>query len=204
MQNKPIHIIILLMLMSSLMASAQRIGFEVRAGDGITILNSPADLNFNRLNNVITANSFETITISLNDEIVSAIGIEAEAGRDITVEVNAPTFLTLKGGRQGEDERINLDIRFAYSNSGTHSETEARLAATEVPAGFVHVTFPVQTRLSRQSNSGLSQSRQYAGRSANTQKIWIFVYGSIGPIGKVRMGEYTAEISVTINYASHE
>jgi hypothetical protein len=203
MKSKPVHIILFLMLMASFTTTAQRIGFEVRTGDGINILNSPEHLNFNRLNNLIMANSFEVITISLNDEFVTVIEIEAQAGRDITVEVNAPSYLALSGGKQSDNERINLDIRFAYSNSGNHSETEARLSAIEIPAGFSHATFPVKKRLSSQV-TGLSQSRHYSGSTVNTERIWIFVFGSLGPIGKVRMGEYTAEISVIINYASHE
>lgn len=183
---------------------AQRINFSTWTGsDEITItsVNAGPSLNFNQKQPGITASS-PVVNINLSDNQAVGFRIEAPEGFDLTVEVDAPTFLSLDGTGTEPEEIIPFKIGIAYNNMLAGDETTAKNSAVQLPAGFLNITFPVNRR-----NGGAPGppptpiSGDYVRPKATA---WFFIYGELGPIGPVNTGQYTGDITINVYFTSND
>lgn len=183
---------------------AQRINFSTYTGSSdITItpmMASPA-LNFNLKQANITVNG-DPVAINLSDNQAVAFQIQAPEGFDITVEVDAPTVLGLDGTGTDPEETIPFQIGIAYNNLVAGDEMTAKSGAVTLPTGFVNVTFPINRR-----NSGAPGppptpiSGDYVRPKATA---WLFLFGTLGPIGNVNAGQYFGNITINVFFTSND
>lgn len=183
---------------------AQKINFSTWTGsDDITItsVNAGPSLNFNQKQANITVNS-PAVTVNLADNQAVGFRIEAPEGFDLTVEVDAPAFLSLNGAGTEPEEIIPFKIGIAYNNMLAGDETTAKNSAVQLPAGFLNITFPVNRR-----NGGAPGppptpvSGDYVRPKATA---WFFIYGELGPIGQVNAGLYTGDITINVYFTSND
>lgn len=191
-------------LSSSEMGYAQRINFSTWTGsDEITItpvMASPT-LNFNQKQTNIVANS-PAVTINLSDMQTVAYRIEAPEGFDLTVEVDAPTFLSLDGIGSDADTQIPFRVSIAYSNLLAGDEMTAKVGAVQLPLGFHNVTFPVNRRMAGAPGPPPTPiSGDYVRPKATA---WFFLYGELGPIGQVNAGLYSGDITINVYFTSND
>jgi hypothetical protein len=191
-------------LFSSGNGYAQRINFSTWTGsDDITItpvLASPT-LNFNQKEANIRANS-PAVTINLTDNQAVAFRIEAPEGFDLTVEVDAPTVLSLNGTGTEPEEQIPFRVGIAYSNLLAGDEMTAKNSAVQLPLGFYNVTFPVNRRTSGAPGPPPTPESGSYVRPKST--AWLFLYGELGPIGPVNAGNYLGDITINVYFTSND
>ncbi len=176
-------------------AYGQRINFSTWAGSSsITIqpVSGNNALDFGK----IFIGQAKTILLSGNE--VTAFDITAERGYDLTVSVSAPPVL------DGPDSKtIPFRINFAYSDQGAQVLSVAKTSATEVPAGFTSVTFPV-LRYASGLPAPPPAPLDGATTSRPTAKSWLFIYGNVGPAASdASAGNYTGTINITVDYTSY-
>lgn len=186
------------------MGYAQRINFSTWTGsDDITItpvMASPT-LNFNQKQSNISANS-PAVTINLSDMQTVAYRIEAPEGFDLTVEVDAPTFLSLGGTGTDPATQIPFRVGIAYSNLLAGDEMTAKAGAVQLPLGFYNVTFPVNRRMAGTPGPPPTPiSGDYVRPKATA---WFFIHGELGPIGPVNAGQYLGDITINVYFTSNE
>jgi hypothetical protein len=150
-------------------------------------------LNFNYSGTPILSNSNQVISIDLLDEHVAVFEIEASGEQDLTLELVASKELV-----SGEST-IPLNIRFAYSNLGASEVLTARNQAQEIGEGFTTVTIPVLRR--QDGPPGPPPTPEYEGYKAPVQPVYLFVYGTLGPVGNVTPGFYEGQIHIYLSYA---
>ena len=127
--------------------------------------------------------------------------IQAAEGFDLLIDVNQPNQLWLDGNADS-DNGIPLGIRIAYNNEGAPNETIANRSAIDAPVGMNSLIVPVRKNTSLAPGpppdplSGEKPSR-------NKATIFLFIYGSLGPIEDVQPGLYSAEININVSYASY-
>ncbi len=191
-------------LLSSTGTMAQRINFSTWTGsDEITInpvLANP-NLNFNLKKAAISANS-PAVTINLIDNQSVGFEIQAPDGYDLTVEVDAPTFLSLDGVGIAAEERVPFRLGMAYNNQAPADELTAKSTAVELPAGFYNVTFPVNRRSAGVPGPPPTPNSGTYVRPKST--AWLFLYGELGPVGPVNAGNYFAEIIINVYFTSND
>ena len=177
---------------------AQRINFGAyTTSQGITLTASGiGTLAFNDKQPLIASNSNSTVTIGLSENQTEYIAITADATRDITIIVTAPTVLT--DGGIGSTHEILFTCRFAYSNLGSPTATAAKAVAVEVPGGFSSITLPMLRRTS--GAPAPPPTPAHGGYSPAPATAYLFLYGSLGPVGNVAAGYYTGTINVTVQY----
>lgn len=184
---------------------AQRINFSTWTGsDDITItpvIGSPT-LNFNLKQANISANSLDVVTINLADAQAVAFEIEAPVGFDLTVEVDAPTFLSLDGVGVDPEEQIPFRIGIAYNNLEAVSDVAAKASAIQLPIGFYNVTFPVNRRIG--GAPGPPPTPISGGDARPKTKAYLFITGELGPIGAVNAGQYLGEITINVYFTSND
>ncbi len=190
-----------LLMLSALIAcpaAAQKINFGAYTTSDI-VLNVSGNLNFNDKQPAIASNSNVTVTIVLSDNEAQYVAITGDATRDITVTVSADANLIVGAG--GPGNQIPLGCQFAYSNVGSATVAAAKVAAVQVPSGFTAITFPL---LRRTSGAPLPPptpaQRGYTPPSATA---YLFLYGSLGPVGNVAPGIYSGNINVSVNYTTY-
>lgn len=183
---------------------AQRINFSTWTGsDDITItsVNAGPTLNFNQKQANISANS-PLVSINLTDNQAVGFQIEAPEGFDLTVEVDAPAFLSLDGTGTEPDEILPFKIGIAYNNMLVGDEMSAKSSAVQLPAGFLNVTFPVNRRTAGAPGPPPTPiSGDYVRPKATA---WFFLYGELGPIGQVNAGLYTGDITINVYFTSND
>jgi hypothetical protein len=199
-----VGIVILAGLLSYGNTYAQRINFSTWTGsDDITItpvMASPS-LNFNQKQTNISSNS-PAIAINLNDNQAVAFRIEAPEGFDLTVEVDAPTVLSLDGTGTEPEEQIPFRIGIAYSNLLAGDEMTAKNGAVQLPLGFYNVTFPVNRRTAGAPGPPPTpESGSYVRPKATA---WLFLFGELGPIGPVNAGDYLGDITINVFFTSND
>lgn len=178
----------------------QRINFSTWSGsDDVTIRSIGASMNglrFNEKQKVLLANS-PALTIGKEDPQVAIFEIEAPSELDITVDMDYPGFLALDGNLSKGS--IPFTLQMSYSNEGQPNEIAARNNSQDVPIGFNSVTFSVN---GKSTGAPLPPSPEFGGSSARVKsKVYLFVYGSIGPIGSVSAGNYLAEVNLNVYVA---
>jgi hypothetical protein len=185
-------------------ALAQRINFSTWTGsEEITInpvLANP-NLNFNLKKAAISANS-PAVTINLVDNQSVGFQIQAPDGYDLTVEVDAPTFLSLDGVGSTPEEMVPFRLGVAYNNQGAADEMAAKATAVELPLGFYNVTFPVNRRMAGVPGPPPTPSSGSYVRPKST--AWLFLYGELGPVGPVNAGDYLADITINVYFTSND
>ena len=178
----------------ALTLQGQHISFGTFAGPGIQITPGvPDDLDFNDKTVVINPGVNQSVTIQLQDPQAAVLRIEGTANLDVTVVLDVPTTLDLDPAN-----KIPVQIRFAYSNLNPADEMTAKMEAVEVPAGFNTITFPIVRRTD--GPPGPPPTPPQAGTTPPRKTAYLFVYGTLGPVGNVDAGLYEGTIQVTVEY----
>jgi hypothetical protein len=90
----------------------------------------------------------------------------------------------------------------AYNNQSPLDPVSGKLQALEMPIGFNSITFPVS-----RNSSGLPSappSPEFGGYTRPKTKAYIYLYGSIGPVGSVPTGRYEAEININVSFTTND
>lgn len=183
---------------------AQRINFSTWTGsDDITItpVNASPTLNFNLKQANISANS-PAVTINLTDAQAVAFEIKAPVGFDLTVEVDAPTFLSLDGIGTTAAEQIPFRIGIAYNNLEAGNDAAAKNSAIQLPIGFYNVTFPVNRRTG--GAPGPPPTPESGGSARPKSTAYLIITGELGPIGPVNAGQYLGDITINVYFTSND
>ncbi|HMG14275.1 MAG TPA: hypothetical protein VK590_02440 [Saprospiraceae bacterium] len=194
--------IVLMMVLNLVFLAAkvqgQSINFGTYTSSGITINEEmPNKLDFNEKQPVILRGLNEIVNIGLQDEEVAVLSIDANEQLDITVLFDTPTKLELD-----QTNSIPCNLRFAYSNLGAPDIATARAQAIEVPYGFNSITIPVHRRTL--GAPGPPPTPEYQGYVAPVGKVYIFIYGTLGPVGNVDVGVYEGLINLTVDYSTYD
>lgn len=199
---KKIAILIGLLLLSNLVISeaiAQRINFSTWTGSEDVSIRSIgsviSSLRFNEKQQVLLANT-PAIAIAKNDPQVAIFEIEAPSEFDITVELQAPNFLAKEG--DPENGTIPFALQMSYSNQGLPNEIAALGSSMDVPLGFTSVTFPVHAG---RRGVPLPPNPELYGNARPKSTVYLFVYGTLGPIGQVSAGNYIGEVLINVYVA---
>ena len=197
--NRNGWLLVLIFLTGSL-GLAQKINFGAyTTSQGIALTASSGYLNFNSKQPFLVSNSNITVTIALVDNEAQYIKIVADATRDITITIGSPPYLIIGVG--GVGNQIPFTCNFAYSNLGIADEPTARLNAVQVPSGFSAITLPM---MKRASGTPLPPpTPAHGGYTAPSATAYLFLYGSLGPLGNVNAGDYSGLISVSVNYSTN-
>ena len=178
-------------------AQAQHISFGTWAGGDIVITPGiPGDLNFNNKTQVITPGWNQSVTISLHDAEAAVLAIEGTEYYDVTVTIDAPPTLDLDASN-----KIPVKIHFAYSNLNPANVTVAKTQAIEVPVGFNSATFPFLRRTN--GPPGPPPTPPSAGYTPPRKTAYLFIYGTLGPVGNVDAGAYEGTVNVTVEYSKY-
>jgi hypothetical protein len=177
-------------------AVAQRIDFGVYStSQGLTATSS-GNLNFNAQQPVIVSGSNASVTIALTDGECQSIEIVGDATRDITITITADLNIITGGGGPGYS--IPFACRYAYSNLGLSNASSAKPYAIQVPIGFTSITLPM---LRRTTGAPLAPpTPAHGGYAAPSVKAYLYLYGTLGPVGNVAAGSYTGNVAVHIQY----
>ncbi len=192
----------ILLLLSVLLVqagTAQRISFGAYATSQDIMLSVSGDLNFNMRQPVIASNSNSIVTIALNDDEAQCIEITGDATRDITITVTAPAELTIGAG--GTGNQIPFACRFAYSNIGASTVSAAKATAIQVPGGLTAITLPILRRTA--GAPAPPPTPAHGGYTAPSAKLYLFLYGSLGPVGNVTAGLYSGTVNVNVQYTTY-
>lgn len=176
---------------------AQHINFSTWAGNDLTLTKgTPQDLNFNDKTPIIVTGSNQSVTISLTDMEAAVLTIEGTEYLDVTVYVDAPPKLELD-----TKNSIPVSIKFAYSNLNPADVGTAKTQAVEVPAGFNSATFPILRRTSGPPTT--PPTPPHDGYTPPKKKAYLFIYGTVGPVGNVDAGLYDGTINVRVEYSTY-
>jgi hypothetical protein len=179
----------------------QRINFSTWTGsDDVTIMPVGASGNTMRFNDKekVLRSNMPVVSISKIDPQVAIFEIEAPTEFDITVDLNYPSVL-YKDGNTSSKDIIPFSLNMSYTIQGRGSLGQIPNAATaqDVPLGFNSVTLPMY---GEGMAAPLPPSPEFGGSVARPKsKVYLFIYGSIGPIGTVSAGNYTADVILTVN-----
>jgi hypothetical protein len=154
-------------------------------------------LRFNDKQKVLRSN-MPVVSISKIDPQVAIFEIEAPTEFDITVDLDYPTVLH-KDGNTSSTDMIPFSLNMSYSiqSRGSSSQIPNAATAQDVPLGFNSVTLPMY---GEGMAAPLPPSPEFGGSVARPKsKVYLFIYGSIGPIGTVSAGNYTADVILNVN-----
>lgn len=180
---------------------AQRISFGLY-GDGLVMTPvGPGTLNFSEKHTVLVSGSGDLIHIDLiNDpQLVAVIEITGREELDVTVEIDHPVELELE---DDENEKIPFQLRWAWSNSGIPDFEQSKADARELPDGVTSATFPIVRRSS--GPPGPPPVPSHDGYEAPMATAYLFIYGSLGPVGEVHAGLYSAMINIYAEYSAYD
>ncbi len=184
----------------SQVSMAQRISFSTWTGSDEIVLNSvmaSPELNFNLKQALITSGT--TVDINLVDNQAIAFQIEAPENFDLTVDIDAPVFLTFADDPL---KTIPFQVKLAYNNMLPGNELAGKAGAIELPLGFTNVTFPVNRRTSGAPSPAPTPLTGTEVR--NKSAAYIYIYGRLGPVGTVPAGNYSAEITINVSFTSYD
>jgi hypothetical protein len=179
---------------------AQRISFSTWTGSDDILLSSvisSPELNFNIKQPIITSGT--SVAINLVDNQAIAFRIEAPENFDLTVDVDAPLFLTFA---DDPSKTIPFQVKLAYNNMMPGNELAGKAGAIELPVGFTNVTFPVNRRMSGAPGPPPTPLTGTDVRTKST--VFIYIYGTLGPVPTVPAGNYSAEITINVSFTSYD
>lgn len=181
---------------------AQRISFNTWTGsDDITIMSPQGafpTLDFNQKKRALTPGS-EAVTIDLVDNQTVIYEIEAPEGFDLTVDISSPSGFVLI---DNPTETIPFLLKVAYSNLSPLDEISGKQNSVELPAGFYSITFPVSRR---SSGAPIAPPSPEDGAFIRPKaKAYLYLFGTLGPIGLVPAGRYEGEININVSFTSND
>ena len=197
----------------SMVLGQDRINFSAWAGSEDIIITQvggqTGNLNFSGKNgkvNFLVAGS-NPVVIGVGDPQAVVYRIEAPSGFDITVELTAPSVLTLVDSSPAKT--IPLTIKMAYSNEVANQISGFPNPATSVPVppGFNSVTFPISRRTVL-GGPPLPPSIAFGDGNGKTTRdkssAFVFIYGDLGqvPPGSPA-GNYTASVELRVYAAGN-
>jgi len=191
--------LILLSVFVIRIGEAQKINFGAYTTSQGIFLTKSGDLNFNDKQPMIASNSSSTVTIALSDIEYQYIKIVADAERDITITVTSDTYLIIGAG--GPGKQIPFACSFAYSNLGSAVVATAKSSAVEIPVGFTAITLPMLRRTA--GVPAPPPTPAHGGYTAPSATAYLFLYGTLGPVGNVSGGYYSGTINVSVNYTTY-
>ncbi|WP_289029492.1 hypothetical protein [uncultured Algoriphagus sp.] len=152
-------------------------------------------LNFNVNSGVLTANS-GLIHIGKEDNNSAVFEIEAPSDAEIVINMEYTPFLA-KERDFTPDQSIPIVLYMSYNNQNAVNETIAKEESIDIPSGITSITIPV---ISQYTYALIPTSSEF-GESMEMNKsiVYLFVYGTLGPVGSVSAGEYSAQISIHVN-----
>jgi len=211
--------------------TAQRIGFGISFGAGVTVENlgstiGDLDLDFNewaRPRAIVLGDTRNlnppvvSIRPGLNDGGVVRLKITAPADADVTVTVTAPVNNVLALNGNPTLGTLPVRIGWGYWNPGDATTTaipsELVTAAREVASatgttpGFSSVTFPMTRRTGAAGPPSAPPDPRYVGREPATPPMavaYLTVYGSIPSVqGVTQVGVYTGEIDIHVELSTY-
>ena len=176
---------------------AQHVSFGTWANDDIIITKgTPESLNFNDKTQVINPGISQTVTINLNDPQATVLTIEGTEYLDVTVYIDVPATLDLDASN-----KLPVNFRFAYSNLNPADVITAKTQAIEVPSGFNTATFPIVRRIN--GPPGPPPTPPSSGYTPPRKKAYLFIYGTLGPVGNVDAGLYEGTVNITVEYSKY-
>lgn len=181
---------------------SQRINFSVWTGSDEITVTSPQgvmpSLAFNQKQNLIIVGG-PVVDIQLNDTQTVVYAIEAPEGFDLTVEVSAPNALSLE---DDPSNTIPFQLKLAYNNQQPANEWLGKASAVELPLGFNAITFPVNRRL---SGAPLPPPTPESGGYVRPKATaYLYLFGSLGPIGSIPSGNYSAEVNINVFFSTYD
>jgi len=187
--------VLALTLLTASPVVAQRINFGIyTTSQGLSATVS-GNLNFNAKQPIIASNSNTSVTITLNDDACQWIEITGDATRDITITITPDPYLTIGAG--GPGNQIPFTCQFAYSNLGS-TLSAAKGVAVQIPGGFTSITLPMLRRTS--GVPAPPPTPAHGGYTPPSIKAYLFLYGTLGPVGNVSAGYYTGTVNVSVQY----
>ena len=197
------RVVVLMLLIGtlSMSVSAQRINFSTWSGSDDIVITpvgaTSSSLRFNDKVPVIRAN-MPKIEIKKDDPQVAIFEITAPSEFDITIELDHLGFLSKDG--DPDKGTIPLILNMSYTNNGQGNSNQVPNAqsAQDVPVGFNSVTLPVNPR---SGGAPLPPTPEYGGYTRPKSKVYVYIYGAIGPIGTVSAGDYTATVNLNVYVA---
>ncbi|MFZ4522471.1 MAG: hypothetical protein ACOYNC_12250 [Bacteroidales bacterium] len=181
----------------SIHLKAQHVSFGTWAGDDIMITKgTPESLNFNDKTQVINPGISQTVSINLNDPQATVLTIEGTEYLDVTVYIDVPATLDLDA-----TNKLPVSFRFAYSNLNPPDVITAKTQAIEVPSGFNTATFPILRRIN--GPPGPPPTPPSSGYTPPRKKAYLFIYGTLGPVGNVDAGLYEGTVNITVEYSKY-
>lgn len=194
-----ILILIVLLLTGNSTVFGQRINFSTWTGSEEVTIRSigsvVSSLRFNEKQRVLLANT-PAITIAKNDPQVAIFEIIAPSEFDITIELQSPSFLALDG--DPSKGTIPFSLQMSYSNQGLPNEISALESSLDVPLGFTSVTLPVNEI---RTGIPLPPNPELTGANRPKSTVYLYVYGTLGPIGPVSAGDYLGEVLINVYVA---
>lgn len=179
-----------LLLIASMVCpvAAQKINFGAYTTSQGLSLPTSAGLNFG----VIVTNS-PAVVVGLDNS--AWLEIDGDATRDITIIVPSLTYLTC-----GTSE-IPFTCQFAYSNFGFTDPYSAKLSAVQISPGVTVITIPMLQRTG--GVPAPPPTPAHGGYTAPSAKAYLFLYGTLGPVGSVSSGAYSGMINVFVDYTTY-
>jgi hypothetical protein len=186
----------------SRIALGQRATISTWSGsDDITIRSVGMEynrLNFNQHSNKITANS-GTFHIRKEDNNAAIFEIVAPSEFQLAINLDYSQYLA-KEGDFSTDGSIPIVLYMAYHNQNAPNETVAKKESIDLPSGTTGITIPVNSRFV----VPLSRS-EYGGNMERPKSVvYLFVFGTLGPIRSVTAGNYSSQISIHVNAADEK
>lgn len=156
-----------------------------------------SSLNFNQHSNMITANS-GPIQIRKEDDNIAIFEIEAPSEFEIVINMDYAPYLA-KEGDSSEQQSIPIAFFMAYNNQNAANEIVAKKESLDLTAGITGFTIPVNSRFI----AGQLPSNGEFGANLERPKsvVYLFIYGTLGPIRSVSAGNYYSQISIHVNEA---
>ncbi|MCW9706298.1 hypothetical protein [Fodinibius salsisoli] len=189
------------MLFGQELLYAQRINFGLY-GDGLmlTPLNS-GTLDFNEAQPLIISGTNESITINLADDtqLMAIIEIAGEKQHDVMVDIDSPGNVQLAGDAS---QTIPFELRWAYSNTSPVDIEQAKAEAREMTLGFNAATFPILRR--ELGPPGPPPVPPHGNYEAPMGTAYLFIYGTLGPVGNVPVGSYSATVNIYAEYTTYD
>jgi hypothetical protein len=175
--------------------AGQKINFGAYTTSQGLKLYPSSSLNFNSKQTAILAGSDATVSISLYDSECGYVQIVGDATRDITIIIPSTVYLTL-----GANE-IPFSCQFAYSNLGVTDENTAKLGAVQISPGVTVITVPMLQRTA--GAPAPPPTPAHGGYTAPSATAYLFLYGTLGPVGNVAAGSYEGTVNVYVNYTTY-
>lgn len=156
-----------------------------------------SSLNFNQRSNKITANS-GAIYVRKEDENVAIFEIEAPSEFHLEINMDYTPYMA-KEGDFSKGQSIPMSLYLAYNNQNAPNEIVAKKESIDLPVGVTSITIPVN---SKYVDAFMASNSEYGMNFERPKSlVYLFVFGTLGPIRSVSAGNYHSQISINVNVA---